>query len=175
MITFVISKWATVTVKQLCTIVNLRGEKKPNFFGFIFMKLLFCGKKLPANLRKLEKSNIFFDRTWLAWPPFVWKREGSSQRKLQKKWNRQKSEFQIANGLPHEFFCGKKNPNEKIKIIFSQKKFPVDCQPHLSSSIEMKLKKRKFTMSQNHESKSCFMSYYKQFQNPLPASTIGFF
>ena len=101
---------------------NFEWWKKTIFFGFIFMKLLFCGKKLPANLRKLEKSNIFFDRTWLAWPPFAWKREGSSQRKLQKKWNRQKSEFQIANGLPHEFFCGKKNPNEKIKIIFSQKK-----------------------------------------------------
>ena len=41
---------------------------------------------------------------------------------IAKTCNPPKSEFQIANGLPHEFFCGKKNPNEKIKIIFSLKK-----------------------------------------------------
>ena len=53
MITFVISKWATVTVKQLCTIVILNGEKTPIFFVYFYETAILLQEIAPE-----------FEETW---------------------------------------------------------------------------------------------------------------
>ena len=58
MITFVISKWATVIVKQLCTIVILSSEKKL-LFWFHFYETAILRQEIAREFEK-NGEKLFF-------------------------------------------------------------------------------------------------------------------